>query len=69
VADTGPGIPSEDLTTIFEKFRQANSKPSQVEGTGLGLAIAKQIITRHGGKIWVKSVPGSGSTFIFVLPA
>ena len=68
VADTGPGIPAEDLTTIFEKFRQVNSKASQIQGTGLGLAIAKQIITRHGGKIWAKSVPGSGSTFVFVLP-
>jgi len=68
VADTGPGIPAEDLTTIFEKFRQVDSKTSQIEGTGLGLAIAKQIITRHGGKIWAKSVLGSGSTFVFVLP-
>jgi two-component system sensor histidine kinase GlrK len=68
VADTGPGIPAEDLTTIFEKFRQVGSKTSQIKGTGLGLAIAKQIITRHGGKIWAKSIPGSGSTFVFVLP-
>jgi len=68
VADTGPGIPGEDLTTIFEKFRQVGSKTSQIKGTGLGLAIAKQIITQHGGKIWAKSIPGSGSTFIFVLP-
>ena len=68
VADTGPGIPAEDLTTIFEKFRQVDSKTSQIEGTGLGLAITKQIITRHGGKIWAKSVLGSGSTFVFVLP-
>jgi len=68
VADTGPGIPAEDLTSIFEKFKQAGSKTSQIKGTGLGLAIAKQIITRHGGKIWAKSGPGSGSTFVFVLP-
>ena len=68
VADTGPGIPAEDLTSIFEKFKQAGSKTSQIKGTGLGLAIAKQIITRHGGKIWAKSGPGGGSTFVFVLP-
>ena len=68
VADTGPGIPTEDLSTIFEKFRQVNSEASQIKGTGLGLAIAKQVITRHGGKIWAESVSGGGSTFVFVLP-
>jgi two-component system sensor histidine kinase GlrK len=69
VADTGPGIPAEGLSTIFEKFRQINSKSShQIQGTGLGLAIAKQIITYHSGKIWAKSKPGNGSTFVFVLP-
>jgi two-component system sensor histidine kinase GlrK len=70
VADAGPGIPAEDLTTIFEKFKQTTIgglPPNQ--GTGLGLAIAKQIITYHGGKIWAESEPGQGSTFIFVLPA
>jgi two-component system sensor histidine kinase GlrK len=69
VTDTGPGIPAEDLTTIFEKFRQVSSKASQIKGTGLGLAIAKHIITEHGGKIWAKSTLGNGSTFVFVLPA
>jgi two-component system sensor histidine kinase GlrK len=69
VADTGPGIPAESLSTIFEKFRQIKSKGSrQIQGTGLGLAIAKQIITYHSGKIWAKSEPGNGSTFVFVLP-
>jgi len=68
VADTGPGVPAEDLITIFEKFRQVNPKASQIKGSGLGLAIAKQIVTQHGGKIWARSVPGSGSTFVFVLP-
>jgi two-component system sensor histidine kinase GlrK len=70
VSDTGPGIPKEMLTTIFEKFRQSRSKGSlQMEGTGLGLAMAKQIVTSHGGKIWAESEFGQGSTFIFVLPA
>jgi two-component system sensor histidine kinase GlrK len=70
VADTGPGIPKENLTAIFEKFRQAPVKgPLHMKGTGLGLAIAKQVITSHGGKIWAESEPGRGSTFIFVLPA
>jgi two-component system sensor histidine kinase GlrK len=70
VADTGPGIPTGDLITIFEKFRQATARGSHpIKGTGLGLAIAKQIITHHGGKIWAESELGHGSTFIFVLPA
>lgn len=65
VADTGPGIPAESLSTIFEKFRQA---APAAKGTGLGLAIVKQIITSHGGQVWAESQVGKGSTFIFVLP-
>jgi two-component system sensor histidine kinase GlrK len=69
VADTGPGIPEENLKTVFEKFRQLTTKDSPlIRGTGLGLAIARQIITSHGGKIWAESELGKGSTFIFVLP-
>jgi signal transduction histidine kinase len=70
VADTGPGISTGDLITIFEKFQQTTTgRSSLVVGTGLGLAIAKQVITHHGGKIWAESELGHGSTFIFVLPA
>jgi two-component system sensor histidine kinase GlrK len=70
VSDTGPGIPAENLVTVFEKFQQAPAKGSSSnKGTGLGLAIAKEIITRHGGRIWAESRVGRGSTFIFVLPA
>jgi len=70
VADTGPGIPEENLASIFEKFNQVNSKGAyKTKGTGLGLAIAKQVITHHGGKIWAESKPGHGSTFFIVLPA
>jgi two-component system, NtrC family, sensor histidine kinase GlrK len=69
VKDSGPGIPPESLTSIFEKFNQGSRQPPYVlQGTGLGLAIAKSIITAHGGKIWAESKPGKGSTFIFVLP-
>ena len=69
VTDTGPGIPAENLTTIFDKFQQATHAGSyQSKGTGLGLAIVKHIITSHGGKIWAESEPGQGSTFIFILP-
>lgn len=70
VADTGPGIPAENLVTIFEKFHQARAGGSSpVKGTGLGLAISKEIISRHGGKIWAESQPGHGSKIIFLLPA
>jgi len=70
VADTGPGIPKEDLNAIFDKFRQATmTSYSKIKGTGLGLAIVKHIINAHGGKVWVESEPGQGSTFIFLLPA
>jgi len=69
VKDTGPGIPAESLTSIFEKFNQGNPPRAQARvGTGLGLAIAKSIISSHGGKIWAESQLGKGSTFIFVLP-
>jgi len=68
VSDTGPGITAENLTTIFEKFHQANLKNSDhIKGTGLGLAIVKHVITAHGGKVWAESEPGHGSSFIFVL--
>jgi two-component system sensor histidine kinase GlrK len=69
VADTGPGIPKENLTTIFEKFHQAHFDNSvQKKGTGLGLAIVKYIITAHGGRVWAESELRQGSSFIFVLP-
>jgi two-component system sensor histidine kinase GlrK len=69
VQDSGPGIPAESLTTIFEKFYQGNHKGAQSRpGTGLGLAIAKNIITSHGGEIWAESQFGQGSKFFFVLP-
>jgi two-component system sensor histidine kinase GlrK len=68
VSDTGPGITKENLTTIFEKFRQAHLKNSSyTRGTGLGLAIVKHVITAHGGRVWAESEPGKGSSFVFVL--
>ena len=70
ISDTGPGIPAENLVTVFEKFQQAPAKgASPVKGTGLGLAIAKEIVIRHGGRIWAESQVGHGSTFFIVLPA
>ncbi len=70
VKDTGPGIPKENLTIIFEKFQHAPlQRSNSMRGSGLGLAIAKHIITAHGGKVWAESGPGQGSSFFFVLPA
>lgn len=69
VQDSGPGIPAESLTAIFEKFHQGNHKGAHTRpGTGLGLAIAKNIINSHGGEIWAESQFGQGSKFCFVLP-
>ncbi|NPV09176.1 MAG: PAS domain-containing protein [Anaerolineae bacterium] len=68
VADTGIGIPEKDLPRIFERFYKADRARAS-GGTGLGLAIAKHIVQAHGGRIWVKSQEGAGSTFYFTLPA
>ena len=69
VRDTGPGIAPSDQAKIFEEFQQAdNSSTRQKGGTGLGLAIAKRIIEMHGGRLWVESSPGAGSTFSFTVP-
>ncbi|HEX9787335.1 MAG TPA: HAMP domain-containing sensor histidine kinase [Candidatus Binatia bacterium] len=69
VKDSGPGIPTESLASIFEKFNQGSRRTPHIrQGTGLGLAIANSIIISHGGKIWAESELGKGSTFIFVLP-
>lgn len=70
VTDTGIGISKENLTDIFDKFRQgALGNSDYIKGTGLGLAIVKHIVTAHGGNVWVESEPGQGSSFIFSLPA
>ncbi len=69
VEDTGIGIPTENLTHVFESFRQLeNPMQRRTEGAGLGLAISKQLIDLHGGRIWVESEVGVGSTFFFSLP-
>ena len=70
VADTGPGIPCEELDKIFDKFYQlAQVDNRKSRGTGLGLAISKALVQMHGGKIWVESELGKGTTFSFTLPA
>ena len=68
VADTGVGIAPEDQEAIFEEFRQVGTADKKVEGTGLGLALSRKFIELHGGRIWVQSRPGTGSTFSFTLP-
>jgi signal transduction histidine kinase len=70
VSDTGPGIAPEDQERIFQEFQQAHADTSGMkpEGTGLGLTLAKKFIEMHGGRIWVKSKVGKGSTFTFTLP-
>ncbi len=70
VADSGRGIPSNKLSHIFERFQQVDASDSREKGgTGLGLAICRSIVAQHGGRIWVESTPGVGSTFFFSLPA
>jgi signal transduction histidine kinase len=69
VRDTGPGISAADQAKLFQEFQQAdNAITKKKGGTGLGLAISKRIIEMHGGRIWVESQPGQGSTFMFTLP-
>jgi len=68
VADTGCGIPEEELERVFDKFKRIEGGRAAERGTGLGLSIAKHIITVHGGQIWAGSEPGKGSAFSFTLP-
>jgi signal transduction histidine kinase len=69
ISDTGPGIAPEDQVRIFEEFQQVDSSSTRRKGgTGLGLSISKKIVELHGGRIWVESEPGRGSTFRFTLP-
>jgi PAS domain S-box-containing protein len=69
VADTGKGIPEEQLANIFDTFRQLDGSSTRRQGgLGIGLAITKHIIELHGGRIWVESKAGAGSTFAFMIP-
>jgi len=69
VADTGPGIAESDREKIFEEFQQADTTRARAKGgTGLGLAISRRIVEMHGGRLWVESTLGEGSTFSFTVP-
>jgi signal transduction histidine kinase len=68
VTDTGIGISPEDQEAVFEEFRQVGRSDKRAEGTGLGLTLCRKFVELHGGKIWVKSAVGQGSTFRFTIP-
>ena len=69
VADTGIGIPKEELENVFAEFRQVDTTVTrEFGGTGLGLSITKKFVEMHGGRIWVESESGKGSTFLFTVP-
>jgi len=68
VKDNGIGIALADQARIFEKFEQAESGRRQEASTGLGLALAKSFVEMHGGRLWVESAPGAGTTFNFSVP-
>lgn len=68
VEDRGPGIPEEEQAHIFDKFFRGMQTRESLPGIGMGLSIAREIVTAHGGRIWVESLPGQGSRFCFTLP-
>jgi signal transduction histidine kinase len=68
VADSGPGIPVADQPRVFDRFWHSR-RTANKRGTGLGLSIAKGIVDAHGGRIWLESAPGQGTTFYFSVPA
>jgi signal transduction histidine kinase len=70
VADHGLGIPLDRQARIFERYYRAHAgTPEDYGGLGLSLDLSREIVTRHGGRIWFESTPGEGSTFHFSLPA
>lgn len=70
ITDSGPGIAEEELARIFERFHRVDrSRTRATGGAGLGLAIVKHLVEAHGGRVWVRSRPGEGSTFGFALPS
>ena len=69
VTDTGIGVPPEDQEKIFDSFQQGGRGPAREEGTGLGLTLSRRIVGLFGGRMWLESTVGVGSTFGFAIPA
>lgn len=70
VADRGVGIPAERQAQLFQRYYRAHAgTPQDYGGLGLGLEMAREVVERHGGRMWFESAPGAGSTFHFALPA
>ena len=69
ISDTGVGIAPADQEAVFEEFRQVGTSAAKQEGTGLGLTLCRKFVELHGGRIWVDSQVGVGSTFTFTIPA
>jgi len=68
ISDGGPGIPNNELESVFDKFIQSSKTKTNAGGTGLGLAICREILVAHNGKIWAENNPDCGATFCFMLP-
>lgn len=68
VKDTGLGIPAKEKAHIFERFHRASNLDASISGLGIGLYLTKEYVTGHGGRIWVESSEGQGSTFSLLLP-
>ncbi|MBM4449089.1 MAG: ATP-binding protein, partial [Chloroflexi bacterium] len=68
VQDTGPGISQEEQERLFEPYQQLAKERARLSGLGLGLSLAKKLVELHGGRIWVQSKKGRGSTFLFSIP-